>query len=182
MGGKEGQSILLEVPPSAVSSSESVEIRSAIIPDGLFTLPGGYQLGSMAVYIYYNGRCVTCPFRLHLPHWYCGEDHVRDGLSFAMAPHTLKEGEHTYQFKLLDGGMFTEQQQCGVLQLSGHCTVFSVVFNMEASSFYYASLWTHHTAGNVINDNKVCSKVVITYADPRWIEVCVIDEFLWCFI
>ena len=171
MGGGEGGTILLEVPPGAVSPTESVEVRSALIPDGPFTLPEGYQLGSMVVYLYYDGRRLTKPCTLSLPHWYGGEDQVRDGLSFAIAPHILKEGEHVYHFELLEGGRFAEQQQCGVLQISGHCTLFAAVFKVKASSLYYASLWTHQVGGAVIADNEMHSKVVITYADLVWIEV-----------
>ena len=171
MGGREGGTILLVVPPGAVSSAESVEIRSALIPVGPFTLPEGYQLGNMVVYLYYDGRRLTKPCTLSLPHWYGGEDQVRDGLSFAMAPHTLKKGECVYRFELLEGGRFREQRQCGVLQISGHCTLFAVVFKVEPSSLYYASLWTHQVGGAVIADNEMHSKVVITYADLVWIEV-----------
>ena len=171
MGGGEGGTILLEVPPGAVSPAESVEVRSALIPDGPFTLPEGYQLGSMVVYLYYDGRHLTKPVKLSLPHWYGGEDQVQDGLSFAMAPHTLKEGEHVYCFELLGGGRFAEQRRCGVIEISGHCTLFAVVYRVKASSSYYASLWTHHV-GAVITDNEMHSKVVITYAYWDWIKVC----------
>ena len=171
MGGGEGGTIVLEVPPGAVSPAESVEVRSALIPDGPFTLPEGYQLGSMVVYLYYDGRRLTKPCTLSLPHWYGGEDQVRDGLSFAMAPHTLKEGEHVYHFELLEGGRFAEQQQCGVLKISGHCTLFAAVFKVKASSLYYASLWTHQVGGSVIAKNVMHSKVVIIYADLVWIKV-----------
>ena len=171
MGGREGGTILLEVPPGAVSPAESVDVRSALIPDGPFTLPEGYQLGSMVVYLYYDGRRLTKPCTLSLPHWYGGEDQVRDGLSFAMAPHTLKEGESVYHFELLEEGMFAEQRQCGVHEISGHCTLFAVVFKVKASSLYYASLWTRQVGGAVIADNAMESKVVITYAYREWIEV-----------
>ena len=173
---EEGETILLEVPPGAISPSESVEVRSAIIPVGPFTLPQGYQLGSIVVYIYYNGQCVRHPLRLHLPHWYGGEDHNKDGLSFAMAHHTLKEGECVYQFELLEGGMFAERQQCGVLQLNGHCSLFAAVFKVKVSSLYYASLWTYQGAGNLITDSETRSKVVITYAHPVWIEVSILTN------
>ena len=171
MGGGEGGTILLEVPPGAVSPAESVDVRSALIPDGPFILPEGYQLGSMVVYLYYDGRRLTKPVTLSLPHWYGGEDQVQDGLSFAMAPHTRKEGESVYRFELLEEGRFAEQQQCGVLEISGHCTLFAAVFKVKASSLYYASLWTHQVGGAVIADNEMHSKVVITYADLVWIEV-----------
>ena len=171
MGGGEGGTILLVVPPGAVSPAESVKVRSALIPDGPFTLPEGYQLGSMVVYLCYDGRRLTKPVTLSLPHWYGGEDQVQDGLSFAMASHTLKEGERVYHFELLEDGRFAEQRQCGVLQISGHCTLFAVVFKVKVSSLYYASLWTHQVGGAVIANNAMESKVVITYADLVWIEV-----------
>ena len=170
-GVKEGKTIFLEVPPGAVSSLECVEVHSAVIPDGAFTLPKGYQLGSMVLYIYYDGQRLIKPTKLCLPHWYGGEDQVHDGLSFAMAPHTLKEGEHVYRFELMEGGTFPEQQQCGVLQINGHSTLFVAVFKVEASALYYASPWTRLVAGNVISENEMRRRVVITYADPVWIEV-----------
>ena len=186
MRGEEGESIVLEMPTGTVSPSQCVEVRSALIPDGPFILPEGYQLGSMVVYIYYDSRRVTRSLTLRLPHWYGGEDQVRDGLSFAMAPHTLKEGEHSYRFELLEGGRFAEQRQCGVLQISGHCTLFAAVFKVKASSWYYASLWTRQVDGAVIVNNEMLSKVVITYADLRWIEVGSSDQYgvgmyvSWC--
>ena len=137
MGGEEGESILLEVPPGAVSPSECVEVRSAVIPNGPFTLPEGYQLGSMVVYIHYDSRRVTRPLTLRLPHWYGGEDQVRDGLSFAMAPHTLKEGERSYRFELLEGGRMLSGH-CGELEIDGHCSQFVVVFREGAVSRYQA--------------------------------------------
>ena len=123
------------------------------------------------VYLYYDGCRLTKPCTLSLPHWYGGEDQVWDGLSFAMAPHTLKEGESVYRFELLEGGRFAEQRQCGVLQINSHCTLFATVFKVKASSLYYASLWTHQVGGAVIADNEMYSKVVITYADLVWIKV-----------
>ena len=82
---------LWRYPADAVSTSADVKMRYAIIPSGPFTLPEGYQFGSPVVYIYYDGRRVTKPLALHLPHLYGGEDHARDGLSFAVAPILSKE-------------------------------------------------------------------------------------------
>ena len=137
MGGKETESILLEVPPGAVSPSERLEVRSAVIPNGPFTLPEGYQLGSMVVYIHYDSPRVTHPLTLCFPHWYGGEDPVRDGLSFAMAPHTLKEGERSYRFELLEGGRMLSGH-CGEMEIDGHCSQFVVVFREGAVSRYQA--------------------------------------------
>ena len=164
MGGEEGETILLEVPPGAVRPSESVEVHSAVIPDGPFTLPEGYQLGSMVVYTYYDSRRVTQPLRLRLPHWYGGEDHVQDRLSFAMAPHTLKKGEHFYRFELLEGG-WRLGSHCGELEIDGHCSLFAEVFKKGAVSRYQAiSLQKQE------GDETTCD-VAVTYAFPLWSDV-----------
>ena len=168
IGGAEGGTILLKVPPGAVSPAESVEVRSSLIPDGPFTLPEGYQLGSMVVYLHYDGHCLTKPCTLSLPHWYGGEDQVRDGLSFAMAPHTLKEGERVYRFELLEGGkMFSSH--CGELEIDGHSSQFVVVFREGAVSRYQA-ISLHKEEGN-----ETRCHVAVTYAFPLWRGVSVKD-------
>ena len=162
--GEEEETILLEVPPGAVSSLESVEIRSAVIPDGPFMLPEGYQLGSMVVYIYYDGQRVIRSLRLRLPHWYGGEDHIKDGLAFAMAPHTLKAGEHVYHFELLEGGRRLSSH-CGELEIDGHCSLFAEVFKEGAISRYQAISLQRERGSETTCD------VAITYASPLWCDV-----------
>ena len=124
--------IFVEVPPDAVSTSANVKMRYAIIPSGPFTLPKGYQFGSPVVYIYYDGRRVTKPLALHLPHWYGGKDHSRDGLSFAVAPHSLK-GRNVYHFQLLAGGKFPVNSRYGVIEIDGHCSLFTKAFKNGAT-------------------------------------------------
>ena len=164
MRREETESILLEVPPGAVSPSKRVEVRSALIPDGPFTLPDGYQLGSMVMYVYYDSRHVTRPLTFHLPHWYGGEDQVQDGLTFAMAPHTLKEGESVYQFELLERGrMFSGH--CGELEFDGHCSLFAEVFKKGAVSCYQAVSLQREKG------NETTCDVAVTYAFPQWCDV-----------
>ena len=129
--------IFVEVPPDAVSTSDNVKMRYAIIPSGPFTLPEGYQFGSPVVYIYYDGRRVTKPLALHLPHWYGGKDCVRDGLSFAVAPHSLKGGS-VYHFQLLAGGEFLCSSHYGVVDIHGHCSLYAEVFKLGATVDYHA--------------------------------------------
>ena len=124
--------IFVEVPPGAVSTSADVKMRYAIIPSGSFTLPEGYQFGSPVVYIYYDGQRVTKPLTLHLPHCYGGKDHARDGLSFAVAPHSLK-GRSVYQFQLLGGGKFPVNSRYGVIEIGGHCSLFTIAFENGAT-------------------------------------------------
>ena len=166
VGEEEGQTIFLEVPPGAVSPLESVEVHSAIVPAGPFTLPEGYQLGSMAVYINYDSQRVSKRLKLRLPHWYGGEDHIRDGLSFAMAPHTLKEGECMYHFVLLEGGRRLGSH-CWELEIDGHCSLFAKVFKKGASSQYQAIALEKPEV-----DETMCD-VAVTYACPLWCEVSI---------
>ena len=120
----------------------------------------------MAVYINYNGRRVTKPIKFRLHHWYGGEDHDRDGLSFAIAPHTLKEGERVYQFELVDGGRRLSSS-CWELEINGHSSLFAEVFKIGAISHYQA-IALEKPEG----DETTCD-VAVTYAFPLWCEVSI---------
>ena len=157
--------IFVEVPPDAVSTFADVKMHYAIIPSGSFTLPEGYRFGSPVVYIYYDSQRVTKPLTLHLPHCYGGEDHARDGLSFAVAPHSLKGGMTAYQFQLIGGGTFYKYQQNGIFLIDGHSTLFADVFKEKATSVYLATQWEQRLA------NKTHTKIVITYFSKVWPKV-----------
>ena len=157
--------IFVKVPPDAVSTSADVKMRYAIIPSGSFTLPEGYQFGSPMVYIYYDGQRVTKPLALHLPHCFGGEDRARDGLSFAVAPHSLKRGTTAYQFQLIGGGSFSKHQQYGTFLIDGHSTLFAGVFKKEATSMYLATQWEQRLAC------ETHTRIVITYNITVWLEV-----------
>ena len=161
--------IFVEVPPDAVSTSADVKMRYAIIPSGPFTLPEGYQFGSPVVYIYYDGQQVTKPLALHLPHWHGGEDHARDGLSFAIAPHSLKSETAAYQFKLVEEGTFPKHQQYGVFLIHGHSTLFAEVFKERATSVYLATQWEPRLDNKT--HTKTHTKIVITYFSNVWPKV-----------
>ena len=156
----------MEIPPDAVSTSANVEMRYAIIPSGSFTLPKGYQFGSPVVYIYYDGRHVTKPLALHLPHWYGGEDHARDGFAFAIAPRSLKRGTTTYEFQLIRGGTFSGQQQYGIFHIDDHSSLFAEVFKEKATSLYLVTQWEQRLT------MKTHTKIVITYFSKVWPKVC----------
>ena len=157
--------ISVEVPLDSVSTSANVKMRYAIIPSGPFTLPKGYQFGSPVVYIYYDGQQVTKPLALHLPHCYGGEDHARDGLSFAVASHSLKRGTTAYQFQLIGGGSFSKHQQYGIFLINGHSTLFAEVFKEKATSVYLATQWEQRLA------SETHTRIVITYNITVWLKV-----------
>ena len=172
--GKKGNTILVEVPPDAVSTSANVKMHYAIIPSGPLALPKGYQLGSPVVYIYYDGRRVTKPLKLHLPHWYGGEDHIRDSLSFAIAPHSLK-GRRVYHFQLLAGGEFPDSRT-GVVEVLGHCSLFAEVFKLGATPMCQATFLVKEE-----RDKTECN-IAVTYASPYWTKVIFITIITSCII
>ena len=165
LDGTKENTIFVDVPPNAVSVSADVKMRYAIIPSGSFTLPRGYQLGSPVVYIYYDGRHVTKPLKLHLPHWYGGRNPFRDGLSFAISPHYLKKGKTTYHFEVIEGGTFSHHQQYGTFDIDGHSSLFAEVFKEKVTSVYLATQWEQRLA------SKIHTKIVVTHFSKVWLEV-----------
>ena len=157
--------IYVEIPRDAVSTSDNVKMRYAIIPDGPFTLPEGYQFGSPVVYIYYDGRRVTKPLALHLPHWYGGEDHARDGLSFAVASHSLK-GRSEYHFQLLAGGEFPGSSHYGVVDIHGHCSLYAEVFKLGTRVDYHAFCLKKEEEEET--EYKTECNIAVTYASYCW--------------
>ena len=164
--------IFVEVPPDAVSTSADVKMRYAIIPDGPFTLPEGYQFGSPGVYIYYDGQHVSTPLALHLPHWYGGGDHARDGLSFAIAPHSLKE-RSVYHFQLLAGGKFPVTSRYGVIEIDGHCSLFTTAFENGATE--YCQAFSLFKENEEETECKAECNIVVTNAVYCWrrVRLCI---------
>ena len=161
--------IFVEVPPGAVSASAKVEMHYAIILGGPFTLQEGYQFGSPIVYIYYDSRHVTKPLTLHLPHWCGGGDHTRDGLSFAIAPHSLKASVHMYHFQLLAGGEFPISSQYGVIEMYGHHSLYAEVFKLGTTPMCFAIFLVKENIGET--ECKTECNIAVTYSSYHWIEV-----------
>ena len=172
--GTKESNIFVEIPPGAVSTSADVKMHYAIIPSGSFTLPEGYQFGSPVVYIYYDGQHVTKPLVLHLPHWYGGEDHARDGLSFAVAPHSLK-GRSVYHFQLLAGGKFPVTSRYGVIEIGGHCSLFTTAFETGVTVNCQAFSLIKEKEDET-ECNSECN-IAVTYAAYCWRTVRLCVEF-----
>ena len=170
--GTKEDTIFVEVPPGAVSTSTDVKMRYAIITTGPFTLPVGYQFGSPVVYICYDSRSVTKPIKLHLPHWYGGGDHSRGGLSFALAPHSLKGGS-VYNFQLLAGGQFSVSSHYGVVEIHGHCSLYTEVFELGVRVDYYALCLEKDEEAEC----KTECNIAVTYASYCWRTVRLILGF-----
>ena len=130
----------LTVPRNAVRG-ETAEIRYAIIGKGPFRLPPNYQLGSFVVYVHYNPEEITTMVTLSIPSWYGGDivpgEPPPDGLSFAVAPHTLGLQDNQYTFQLVDRGKFMSTS--GAVDIEGHSSLFVVVFKKGATCSYFAT-------------------------------------------
>lgn len=163
--GEEEPAISIKIPLGAVKPEKgSVEVDYAKIITGPFQPPEGFQFGSMVMYVNNEALSVT-EATLCLPHWYGGEHCVRDGVSFAMGPHTLREGEQSYQFEILEGGEL--ESRSGILTFSHQRVLLAVVFHKGATSSYHASLWTHEDS-----PIRLCNRVVFTYSHLQWLTVC----------
>ena len=162
---KDNDVIALEVPEGAVNTAvcDRLCIRYGVIVFGPFDLPEGYQLGSMAVYIYFNQDHAVKPVVLDLPHW-SGKD-GESGLKCVVAPHWLEEGEEKYKFKDVEEGDFQSREGRGIITIDGQCSLFAHALKEETSLKYYAT-------GHERNDEKGTRlDVVITYASQVWLEV-----------
>ena len=158
----------LTVPRNAVRG-ETAEIRYAIIGKGPFQLPPNYQLGSIVVYVHYNPEEITTPVILSLPTWYGGDivlgEPPPDGLSFAVAPHTLGLWDNQYTFQMIDGGEFHDSRVHDV-SIDGHSSLYTIVFKEGAKSLYLA---TYLTVKN--NAEETTHRIYVTYSNPTWSKV-----------
>ena len=157
----------LTVPRNSLRG-ETLEIQYAIIGTGPFQLPPTFQLGSFVVYVHYKAEGITQPITLSLPTWYGGDvvagEPSPDGLSFAVAPHTLGH-DNQYTFQLIDGGEFHENRVHDV-SIDGHSSLFTIVFKEGAKSLYLA---THLMVTN--NVEETTHNIHVTYSSPTWSKV-----------
>ena len=128
---------------------------------GPFDLPEGYQLGSMAVYIYFNRYHVVKQLVLKLPHW-AGEG-GQSSLKCVVAVHRL---EGKYKLKVSEEGDFQSREECGLIPIDGHCNIFGLAFEESVDSHYYATSLTC-----TFEEELKAVKIAITYSSSVWIEV-----------
>ena len=161
----------LTVPRNAVRG-ESADIQYTIIAKGPFQLPPNYQLGSFVVYVHYNPEEITTPVTLSLPTWYGGDvvpgEPPPDGLSFAVAPHTLGLRDTQYTFQLVDGGTFMSTS--GTVTIEGHSSLFAVVFKKGATCSYFATKLEYEPLSDGWVD-AITVYVVLSFASHVWTKV-----------
>ena len=177
-----GGNIRVEVP----TGDSPFTLDHAVIVDGPFQLPEGYQLASDIVYLCSDPSQPGRPFILHLPHWYCkeigqeqdnmmkgGED---DDLTFVLAPHTPdQDGEEVlYKFELQEGGKFATHS-AGLLLVNSHSTLFAIAYKEKITSklrYCATHLEIEEPWGQKVD-------IVVTFASSTWQKVCVIYACLY---
>ena len=166
--------IRVEVPTADCSFT----LDHAVLVDGPFQLPEGYQLASDVVYLYSDPSQPVRPFILHLPHWYRKEEGQRqdamgggevDDLTFVMAPHTPSQvGEEVlYKFELQEGGNFPTPS-AGLLLVNSHSTLFAIAYKEKITPklrYCATHLETEEPSGQKVD-------IVVTFASSTWQKVC----------
>ena len=165
ISGRQKSSDYIEIPQNAFVA-ENQDVHCALIIHGPFLPPSGYQFASPIVYISFNTTHNRKPITLYLSHWYGGEieDQIIDDLTFVMAPHSLKDGEASYQFEPFPGGEFLIHK--GYLHIKGHNSLFAIAFKNGGKSLYFATFLTQEK-----EKGHICNDVVITYAHSVWNQV-----------
>ena len=157
-------------------------LRHAVLVNGPFQLPEGYQLASDVIYLYSDPLEPVRPFILRLPHWYSQWEGAeagiteRDGLVFVTAPHTpSQEGEEEqYKFVLQQEGNFP-MAGLGLLQVNSHSTLFGIAFKEKITSklrYCATHLEREEPSGQKVD-------IAVTFASPTWQKVCIVWRCLW---
>ena len=70
-----------------------------------------------------------------------------------------------YHFQLLAGGKFPVSSHYGVVEIGGHCSLFTKVFKLKTSVIYQAVCLEKEEGHETVCD------IAVTYASPDWLEV-----------
>ena len=152
-------------------------LRRAVLIDGPFQLPEGYQLASHVAYLYSDPSQPVRPFILRLPHWYEEEEEEECGssdcLTFVMAPHTPShDGENLlYKFQLWKGGSFL-LPGVGSLLVNNHSSLFAIAYKERIAS----KLKYHATHLEKEDEFGLNIDIAITFASTTWQKVCLLDD------
>ena len=173
-----GETIQVEV----YNGDDPFSLRHAVLVDGPFQLPEGYQLASDVIYLYSDPLEPVRPFLLRLPHWYSQEEGTEAGITkrynlvFVTAPHTpSQEGEEEqYKFVLQQEGNFP-MAGLGLLQVNSHSTLFGIAFKEKITSklrYCATHLEREEPSGQKVD-------IAVTFASPTWQKVCIVWCCLW---
>lgn len=173
----------LLAPKGVVRVETPVVMHYAVILEGPFEFPEGYQRVSSVLFLYNAEGDLQRAITIQLRHWAAvnsGEiESGESGICFMKADHVLGNGDSHYQFRPLKGGKF--QSSCdirnGSIQLKDHfclvCIAMEKTAAAQPSTCSYAIL-----CQKPIQDGVQEFRVCVTYGVPSWIEVCAFVEHL----
>jgi hypothetical protein len=157
------EAIWLEVPEGAVNVP-ILKIRAAVIVNGPFTVPAGYKLASLVVYVYFDPRCVSKPLLLHLPTWNAEKS---SSPKIVLAPHSFDHRASDNEFQFADE---TFQEGSAIL-INGHSTQFGKVIRKGDSESYYLTAYRSERA------SKTEMYVLVTFESCTWLKI-IDDEWM----
>ena len=166
--GKEGSAKLL-IPSGAIPQGQQLQVKYAVLLDGPFSIPVGYNIVSPVLYIDYNTSLVKKPLQLHLNHWYAGEDRQKS-MTFLKAPHVADESG-LFPFAKYMHGSFSDDEQLAVFELKEDlcCVVVAV---KKTENFHCPANCRLHLLKKVQPDSFVSFRLYVTFDHSAWTEVC----------
>ena len=158
----------LIVPNEALSQNKELGIRYATLLDGPFYIPEGYYIVSSVLYIDYDTCLVNKPFELLLNHWYAGKDRQKT-MTFLKASHVANKDD-LFHFEKFGRGLFSEEQQFGVLKLHDHlCLICCAV--ERTHQFYPPMTCRIVMLTKQVETDIVLFALYLTFDDAAWIKV-----------
>ena len=159
------------------AGDSSFTLRHAVLVDGPFQLPEGYQLASDIVYLYSDPSQPVRPFILHLPHWYSQEEEEEEGqgddvgLTFVKAPHIPSQSGEVpcYTFELVEGGDFP-LLTAGSLLVKSHSALFGIAYKERPQMSSKLKYYVTHLERE--DDSGLKVDIAVTFASTSWIKVC----------
>ena len=168
----------LVAPEGVVCIGSSVVIHYAIILEGPFRFPKGYQRVSSVLFLTCNAmKDLQKALTIRMHHWaIIGNSQFKEKtLCFMKADHQLDNRHGHHQFWPLDGGEFQMEgsTQSGSIHMKDHfclvCIAVKSVKDTPLCKTFYAILCQKPVQAGV-QEFRIC----ITYGVPSWIEVCLI--------
>ena len=157
----------LEFPQGAVDKVTSVHY--AIILQGPFVFPVGYNPGSVIVYVNMAKSTLVKPVYLSLSHWCIGEEgNYKDTLKFVSAPHTVEGKQHNYTFdKQEEEADFTSHANVGVLTIQEPHCLFCVATTSETIAMYSAIAFSRY----IPSESTLLFRIQLMCDSLEWNEV-----------
>lgn len=174
----------LLAPKGVVCVDTPAVVHYAVILEGPFRFPEGYQRVSSVLFLYNAEGDLQKALTIQLHHWAAVSsseiESGESGICFMKADHVLGNDDSHYLFRPLKGGKFQSSHNIrnGSIQLKDHFCLVCIAIKKTAaahpSTCSYAIM-----CQKPIQDGIQKFRVCVTYGVPSWIEVCACVEHLY---